>query len=107
MVEDLAPCVEPAGDGIVVRVHVQPGASRTSLVGRHGDAVRLRVAAPPVDGRANDAVVAFLAGVFGVPRRALSVVGGATTRRKRVHVAGAGIDEAVAALRAALDERSR
>jgi uncharacterized protein (TIGR00251 family) len=97
--------MEEAGDGIVVRVHVQPGASRTSLVGRHGDAIRLRVAAPPVGGRANDAVVAFFAGVLGVPRRAVSVVTGATTRRKRVRVAGAGIDEAVAALRAALDAR--
>ena len=105
--EDLAACLEPAGDAVVLRVHVQPGAARTSLVGRHGDALRLRVAARPVDGRANDAVVGWVAATLGVPRAAVTLVSGARTRRKRLRVEGVGIAEAVAALRAALEDRPR
>lgn len=73
---------------VVLRVHVQPGARRTSVVGRHGDAVKVAVSAPADRGKANEAVLALLAGVLGVPRAAVELVGGATSRAKRVAVAG-------------------
>jgi uncharacterized protein (TIGR00251 family) len=84
--------------GIRVRVHVQPGASNTGLAGRHGDAVRIRIATPPVDGRANDALVRFLATCLAVPRRAVEVVAGASSRRKVVDVAGIDVATATARL---------
>lgn len=71
-----------------VTVHVQPRARRTELAGRHGDAVKIRLAAPPVDNAANDELVRFVAEVLGVPRAAVRVVRGQTARRKVVAVAG-------------------
>ena len=69
-------------------VHLQPRASRSEIVGEHGGALRVRVAAPPVDGAANEALVDLLARALGVPRRDVRIVGGATSRRKVVEVDG-------------------
>jgi uncharacterized protein YggU (UPF0235/DUF167 family) len=69
-------------------VTVSPGASRTELVGRHGDGWRARVAAPPERGRANDALGILLAEILDVPRNAIRVVGGASSRSKVVEVEG-------------------
>ena len=65
---------------------VSPGARRTELVGRYGDAWKARVAAPPEDGRANAALEELLASLLGVPRGDVSVVAGRTSRRKVVEV---------------------
>jgi len=69
-------------------IHVQPRASRTEIVGRHGDAIKIRIAAPPTDGSANEELVRFLAKTLGVKRSAVKLVGGMTSRRKRVVVTG-------------------
>ncbi|MBE0591486.1 MAG: YggU family protein [Gemmatimonadales bacterium] len=82
----------------VLPVHVQPRASRTEVVGWHGDAVKIRLAAPPVDGAANAALVAFLAERLGLPRGSVTVVAGVKGRRKRVGIAGRSLDEVLAAL---------
>lgn len=77
------------GDGCVrFAVHAQPRASRTELAGLHGDAIRIRLAAPPVEGAANAELVSFLAKLLGVPRSAVRVVTGQRGRRKTVQVAG-------------------
>jgi uncharacterized protein len=81
-----------------VRVRLQPRARRTEVVGERDGAVVVRVTAPPVDGRANEALCALVADRAGVPRRDVSVVRGATARDKVVRVEG--VDEV--ALRAAL-----
>ncbi len=73
---------------VVVDVHVQPRSGRTAVVGRHGAALKLRVAAPPTDGRANDATCALLARTLGVKDAAVSLVSGASSRTKRVRVDG-------------------
>lgn len=88
------PIITATTTGVRLRIHVQPGASKTEVAGRHGDALRLRVATPPVDGRANDALVRYLAERLGVPRRAVVITTGATSRRKVVDVTG--IDVAAA-----------
>lgn len=69
-------------------MHVQPRSSRSGVDGLHGDALRVRVNAPPVDGAANEAVVEVLAKALGVPRRAVTVVAGHGSRSKVVEVTG-------------------
>lgn len=71
-----------------VRLRVSPGARKTEIAGRHGDAWKVRVAAPAEGGRANDAVLKLLAERVGLPRRALSIVSGHTARDKVVRMAG-------------------
>jgi uncharacterized protein (TIGR00251 family) len=77
-----------AGDGTRLSLRVQPRASRSEVAGRHGEALKVRLAAPPVDGAANDALVRFLAEALQVPRTAVTLVAGAAGRSKVVQVAG-------------------
>lgn len=80
---------------LTLRLHIQPGARKTEIVGSHGDALKIRLAAPPVDGKANAALIAFLAGELGVPKAQVELVGGASSRGKLLRVSGASA-EAVA-----------
>ncbi|NIM49191.1 MAG: YggU family protein [Gemmatimonadales bacterium] len=82
----------------VLTIHVQPRAKRTEVAGWHGDAIKIRLTAPPVDGAANDALLQFLAQRLGVPRAAVTIVSGTTGRRKRVSVDGIAQEEAFRAL---------
>ncbi|KAB2966389.1 DUF167 family protein [Zoogloea sp.] len=78
-----------AADGsLVLALHIQPGAKKTELAGLHGEALKIRLAAPPVDGKANAALVAFLAKTCGVSKSAVELVSGETSRAKRVRVRG-------------------
>jgi uncharacterized protein len=90
---------ETAGGDALVAVHVQPGARRTEVVGRHGDALKVRVREPAEAGRANAAVGRLLASTFGVPPSAVVLVRGATGRAKRFRLAG--VPAAVARARVA------
>jgi uncharacterized protein (TIGR00251 family) len=76
----------PTGTALVLALHVQPGAKRTEVAGTHGDALRIRLAAPPVDGKANAELLRFLAGVFGVPRHAVALLRGGASRQKTVRI---------------------
>jgi len=78
-------------DQINLLVHVQPGAKRTRLAGEHGDRLKVAVAAPPLDGRANAAVLALLAERLGLPRSALCVAAGEHSRDKRITVVGCAL----------------
>ncbi len=80
--------VEVGAEAVRFRVRVTPRASRTAIAGLHGDALRIRVAAPPVDGKANAELVRFLARTLGVARAAVALVRGETGRTKTVEVAG-------------------
>ncbi len=76
-------------DGVLtLRLHVQPGARQTGWAGRHGEALRLRLAAPALDGRANAACIAFLAQAAAVPRRAVAITRGQQSREKVVRIEG-------------------
>ena len=74
------------GNDVVLMLHVQPGAKRTEVVGPHGEALKLRLAAPPVDGRANAELLRYLAAAFGVPPRQVTLIRGETSRRKSVRI---------------------
>jgi uncharacterized protein (TIGR00251 family) len=79
--------------GVRIAIQVQPRASRTELAGLHGEALKIRLAAPPVDGAANDALIRFLAETLGVPRSAVSISSGLSGRKKNVMVSGLGLTE--------------
>ena len=79
--------IAPHRDGTVLRLRVQPGARREGIGGAHGDALKIAVTAPPEGGRANEAVLALLARLLGVPRRDVRILSGASSREKRVLVA--------------------
>lgn len=74
--------------GVVLSLHVQPGAKRTEVVGLHGEALKLRLAAPPVEGRANERLIEYLAETLGVAKQRVTLVSGQSSRGKRIAVAG-------------------
>ena len=80
-------------EGISFAVRVVPRAGRTAIAGRRGDAVLIRLAAAPVDGAANDALIAFLASTFERPRRDVTIVSGLASRDKRVALAGLTLEQ--------------
>ena len=91
-------------DAVVLRVHVQPGAGRSSVVGRHGTSLKVRVAAPPVEGRANAAAASLVAEALGVKESDVELVSGERSRLKRFRVAGIEVDDVESRLRQALIE---
>jgi uncharacterized protein (TIGR00251 family) len=98
---DPHPYLSVTNDGVVALfVHVQPGARRTEVVGRFGDALKIRLAVPAVDGRANRALTDFLAEVFSSPRRDIYIATGQTSRRKRVRLTHITPTAAAAAIEA-------
>ena len=78
---------------VVLRLSVVPGAGRSAVAGRHGDALRVRVGAPPEKGRANAAVVELVASTLGVKPVDVTLVAGETSRSKRVAVKGVEADD--------------
>jgi uncharacterized protein len=84
--------VERRGDAVRIRVRAQPRASRTAVAGAYDGALRVRLAAPPVDGEANVELVRFLAGLLGIAASRVRIVHGAGSRSKTVEIAG--VDEA-------------
>ena len=85
---DVSTLFDESDDGPVVRLHVQPGAGRTQVTGVFGTALKVRVAAPPEGGRANEAVLELLAESLGVDQKTLELTAGERSRSKRVLVRG-------------------
>jgi uncharacterized protein (TIGR00251 family) len=84
--------------GAVLELLIQPRASRTRAVGEHDGRLKVQLAAPPVDGEANRALIEFLAGTLGVRKADVTLLRGETGRRKTVRVAGVSAAQAAAAL---------
>ncbi len=80
------------GDVLTLTLHVQPGAKRTEVQGLHGEALKIRLAAPPVEGRANEALLKFIADFFDVPLRQVELKQGGQSRHKVVAVTGSKIE---------------
>jgi uncharacterized protein (TIGR00251 family) len=85
--------ISPTATGVMLRLRVQPRASRDGVAGVIADAIRLRLRAPPVGGAANDALIRFLAAKLNVPRSAVKLVSGPTGRAKLVAVTGVSVEE--------------
>ena len=90
--------VTPRGAGVRFAIHVQPRSKKPGIDGTHGDALRVRVHAPPVEGAANDAVVALPADALGVPSRAVHIAAGQSGRQKLVDVDGVDAARALSRL---------
>jgi uncharacterized protein (TIGR00251 family) len=75
--------------GLTFAVRIVPRASRTEIAGEYNGALRIRIAAPPVEGAANRELIRLLAKIFKLPQNAVEIVSGAGSRNKIVHVAGA------------------
>lgn len=82
----MAVALQREGDDLLLVIHAQPGAKQSAFAGLHGDALKVRLAAPALEGRANRELCRFLAGEFGVAISAVTVLSGETGRRKRVRV---------------------
>jgi uncharacterized protein (TIGR00251 family) len=77
----------PDGRGLVLTLHVQPGARTSGPAGRHGDALKLKIAAPAADNKANEALTGFLQRTLGIPRAGIRIVHGRSSRHKVVEIA--------------------
>jgi len=80
--------------GWLISVHAQPGTKKSAVAGLHGESLKIRVAAPPVEGKANAALTAFVAGALGLPRRSVRIVKGESSREKLLLVADSAADPA-------------
>jgi uncharacterized protein len=85
--------VEVRGTAVRVSVHVQPRATRNEIVGLHGAALKVRLQAPPVDGAANEALIALFARALNLPKRAITLERGATTRQKTLAIEGISAED--------------
>lgn len=81
-----------SNDTVTLTLHVQPGAKHSKIAGLHGGALKIRLAAPPVEGRANDALLKFIAGLFKVPPRNVELLHGHQSRHKVVSITGSTVD---------------
>ena len=79
-------CVRASADGVLLLVSVVPNAKRTEVVGLHAGALRVRLAAPPVDGKANDSLIAWVAGQLNLARRNVSLLRGESSRQKQLSI---------------------
>lgn len=87
-----------AAGGATLSLHIQPGAKRSECAGLHGEALKIRLAAPPVDGKANEALLRFLAQRLAIPRQQISLKSGQTSRQKVVEIESVTAERLVALL---------
>jgi uncharacterized protein (TIGR00251 family) len=80
------------GEVLTLTLHVQPGAKRTDVAGLYGEALKIRLAAPPIEGRANEALLKFIAESFGVPLRQVELKQGGQSRHKVVAITGSKVE---------------
>ncbi|MEI9978891.1 MAG: DUF167 domain-containing protein [Edaphobacter sp.] len=85
-------------DGCTITIRLHPGARKNSVTGIHADAVKIALTAPPVDGKANEALIAFLAEALHLPRARIAIVSGLTSRTKLLRITGKSAAEVSAAL---------
>jgi hypothetical protein len=79
---------DPAARRLTLTLHVQPGARNSAIAGTHGNALKIRIAAPAVDNKANAALIDFLSETLDIPKSAIAIRRGATGRRKVIEIAG-------------------
>ncbi|HSU19037.1 MAG TPA: DUF167 domain-containing protein [Acidobacteriaceae bacterium] len=86
--------IRPTPDGCTLSVRVHPGARRNAITGTHDDALKISLTTPPTDGRANEALIAFLADRLNIPRASINLIAGTTSRSKTLRLTGITAAEA-------------
>jgi len=86
--------ITETSEGVTLRLHLQPRASKTEICGRQGDELKVRVTSPPVDDAANKLCIEFFAKMFKLPKSAVSIISGQKSRHKRLHISGATMKDA-------------
>ncbi|WP_263383107.1 DUF167 domain-containing protein [Granulicella arctica] len=95
---DVPAFVRDTPDGCILSVRAHPGARRNAVTGIHDEALKIALTTPPVDGRANDALIVFVAELLGLPRSRVALLTGATSRSKSLRITGKSAAEVEAAL---------
>ena len=85
-------------NGVTITIRVIPRASRSEIVGEHGDAIKIKLASPPVDGSANEELIKLLARTFAVPKSSVEIISGLTSKSKKVRIAGVSGEQITAIL---------
>ncbi len=85
--------IKEIADGVLLKLKVLPRSSRCEIIGTHGDALKIKVTAPPVEGRANEEIVEFLAEALGIKKGQLAIVSGHKSQRKTVAITGCNRQE--------------
>jgi hypothetical protein len=92
------PYLRQTKEGVVIPIHAQPNAKRSEIAGLHGTELKIRLHAPPVEGKANETLVEFLSKLLGVPHSAIEIVRGRTSRSKQVLVRNSTMEQIKASL---------
>jgi uncharacterized protein (TIGR00251 family) len=98
LIEDGFNFAEDVADGCTLAVRLHPGAKKNDVTGLHAGAVKISLTAPPVDGRANEALIEFVASLLRIPRARVALVSGMTSRMKMLRITGKSAAEVQAAL---------
>jgi uncharacterized protein (TIGR00251 family) len=98
MIETTVKILETA-DGLEIRLHAQPRARRSELAGTHDGALKIKIAAPPVDDAANRAIVDFFAALLDIPKSRVRIAAGLKSRNKTLLIEGVSLDRFISALR--------
>jgi len=85
--------LKPYREGFILEVHVKPRAKRDEIIGPHNSRLKISLKAPPVEGKANEALLKFLAKKLGLPRKKLTLISGLTSRQKSIYIEGLGEEE--------------
>ena len=99
------PIVQDTKKGVLLTVHVQPNARVTEYVGMHGEALKIRVAAPPMEGAANDELIRFLARQCSLPLASVHIQSGRGSKHKRIVLKGVTAGEVIARLNHGSEKR--
>ena len=99
--------LKPQKNGVGLALHIQPRAAKSRFMGLYGEALKLAVTAAPTDGRANKAVIAFLASFFKIPKSAVIIKSGQQSRKKRVLLSGISLAEAEKKLKGIIRESGK
>jgi len=98
----MLPCLQETTAGVVLQLRVQPRSSRNQLVGLQGDALKIKLTSPPVDGAANKACCTYLAKLFDLTKSEVELVAGDKSREKRILLRGISLQKAAEVLRSCL-----
>ena len=90
----MAILVADDSDGVLLSIYVQPRSSSNKIAGLHGDALKLCITTPPIEGKANKAVIAFLAKFFGLPKASVTIQSGEKSRKKNIRLSGINREKA-------------